>query len=62
MTESVFIAGDWGTTHLRLYLCSHSRNMPPTILASQMGPGVSQISDDFEQVFFDLAGDWLREA
>lgn len=61
MTESVFIAGDWGTTHLRLYLCSHSRNMPPTILASQMGPGVSQISDDFEQVFFDLAGDWLRE-
>ena len=67
MTESLFIAGDWGTTHLRLYLFQHHHGQPLTILASQMGPGVaqlksqveSQVESNFEQVFFDLAGHWL---
>lgn len=67
MTESLFIAGDWGTTHLRLYLFQHHPGQPLTILASQMGPGVaqlksqveSQVESNFEQVFFDLAGHWL---
>ena len=67
MTESLFIAGDWGTTHLRLYLFQHHHRQPLTILASQMGPGVaqlksqvdSQVESNFEQVFFDLAGHWL---
>lgn len=63
MTESVFIAGDWGTTNLRLYLCSHNQtpNMPLAVLGTQMGPGVSQVKHNFEQIFFDLAGDWLDE-
>ena len=67
MTESLFIAGDWGTTHLRLYLFQHHHGQPLTILASQMGPGVAQlksqvesrVESNFEQVFFDLAGHWL---
>ena len=67
MTESLFIAGDWGTTHLRLYLFQHHNRRPLTILASQVGPGVaqlksqveSQVESNFEQVFFDLAGHWL---
>jgi len=61
MTESSFIAGDWGTTNLRLYLCQHKPSQPLSILATQMGPGVSQITGEFEQTFFDLAGDWLEE-
>ena len=61
MTESLFIAGDWGTTNLRLYLCQHKPSQPLSILATQMGPGVSQITGEFEQTFFDLAGDWLEE-
>jgi 2-dehydro-3-deoxygalactonokinase len=63
MTESVFIAGDWGTTNLRLYLCSHNQtpNMPLAVLGTQMGPGVSQVKHNFEAIFFDLAGDWLDE-
>lgn len=61
MAESLFIAGDWGTTNLRLYLCQQAANQGLTIVATQMGPGVSQVSDNFEQIFFDLAGDWLNE-
>lgn len=61
MAESLFIAGDWGTTNLRLYLCQQTANQGLTIVATQMGPGVSQVSDNFEQIFFDLAGDWLNE-
>ncbi|MDC1513523.1 2-dehydro-3-deoxygalactonokinase [Porticoccaceae bacterium] len=61
MAESLFIAGDWGTTHLRLYLCQYKLGQPLNILATQTGPGVSQINGDFEQIFFDLAGDWLQE-
>jgi 2-dehydro-3-deoxygalactonokinase len=61
MTESLFIAGDWGTTNLRLYLCQYKSSQPLNILATQAGPGVSQVSNNFEQIFFDLAGDWLEE-
>ena len=61
MAESLFIAGDWGTTHLRLYLCQYKLGQPLNILATQTGPGVSQVSNNFEQIFFDLAGDWLQE-
>ncbi len=61
MTESLFIAGDWGTTNLRLYLCQHKSSQSLNILATQTGPGVSQVSNNFEQIFFDLAGDWLEE-
>ena len=61
MTESLFIAGDWGTTNLRLYLCQYKSSQSLNILATQTGPGVSQVSNNFEQIFFDLAGDWLEE-
>lgn len=61
MTGSIFIAGDWGSSHLRLYLFQYLEAMPLVVLASCTGRGVSQIDDDFEQVFFDLAADWLTE-
>lgn len=61
MTESLFIAGDWGTTNLRLYLCQHKSSQSLNILATQTGPGVAQVEGDFEQIFFDLAGHWFEE-
>ena len=61
MTEALFIAGDWGTTHLRLYLCQHNSSQALNIVATQMGPGVSQVQGDFEQIFFDLAGQWFED-
>ena len=63
MTEPVFIAGDWGNSNLRLYLCCynkcHNKSAQLDILASQQGPGCSTINNNFEQIFFDLAAGWL---
>ena len=53
-----FIAGDWGTTHLRLYLCEAGGPTPPRILDARTGPGVSRVGGDFEATLFSLLGDW----
>lgn len=56
-----FIAGDWGTSNLRLYLCEYKPNGESQILDTRFGPGISQITDDFEDKFFNLAQDWLDQ-
>ena len=61
MTEPVFIAGDWGSSNLRLFLCCYNKSAQPDILASQQGPGCSKIDNNFEQIFFDLAAGWLDQ-
>lgn len=53
-----FIAGDWGTSNLRLYLCEYQPG-GATILDTRFGSGVSQINGDFEDHFFNLAQEWL---
>jgi len=67
MTKTIkFIAGDWGTSNLRLYLCEYKPGkssdqscQPSKILDTRFGPGISQINNDFEDKFFNLAQDWL---
>ncbi len=54
-----FIAGDWGTSNLRLYLCEYNPGGASQILDTRFGPGISQISGDFEDKFFNLSQDWL---
>lgn len=61
MTESIFIAGDWGNTNLRLYLCSYHQSEQLEILASQQGPGCIKIDNNFEEIFFDLVSGWLDQ-
>ena len=60
MSESFFIAGDWGSTNLRLHLCC-SKNSVAEILATQNGPGCSKIYNNFEEIFFDLVADWIEQ-
>ena len=59
MTGSVFIAGDWGSTNLRLYLCQLGSGQSTEVLASLSGPGVIDLPSNFEAVLFDLIDDWL---
>ena len=60
MTDATqFIAGDWGTSNLRLYLCDFKPDGMSRIMDTRFGPGISQIKDDFEDKFFNLAQDWL---
>ena len=60
MGQSVFIAGDWGTSNLRLYLLA-TGDGTSRILDARNGPGASAPGDSFEDTFFTLADDWIRE-
>jgi len=57
MGTAAFIAGDWGTTHLRLTLCDAAGH----VLETGNGPGVSQIQGRFAEVFAELTASWTRE-
>ena len=59
MAKKFFIAGDWGTSKLRLYLCEFALAGKSCVLESLSGPGVSQVPGEFETTFFDLAEGWL---
>ncbi|MCT2530440.1 2-dehydro-3-deoxygalactonokinase [SAR92 clade bacterium H921] len=60
MNDAVFIAGDWGSTNLRLYLCRFAHGESVEALACLSGPGVMGLNSDFEAILFDLIGDWLE--
>jgi 2-dehydro-3-deoxygalactonokinase len=52
MSGGSFVAGDWGTTHLRLFLCDESGK----VLDSVTGPGAA--AGDFAKVFDSLVARW----
>ena len=59
MAKNKFIAGDWGTSKLRLYLCEFAPDGESRVLESLSGPGVSQVPGEFEATFFALAQAWF---
>lgn len=61
MSDTLFIAGDWGTSQLRLYLCECAVGKPLTIVDTKLGPGISKVNGNFEDTFFDLCSDWLAK-
>lgn len=61
MLNPVFIAGDWGNSHLRLYLCEMQSDGRANLLDNRTGPGVQQVDNDFDSVFFSTSGDWLEQ-
>jgi 2-dehydro-3-deoxygalactonokinase len=56
MVTAEFIGGDWGTTHLRLFLCG------PELKALEQvaGPGVSRICGEFEKALDSLIRPWVE--
>jgi 2-dehydro-3-deoxygalactonokinase len=54
---STFVAGDWGTSNLRLFLCDESG----TVLESASGPGAADSQGRFEQVFDSLVAKWTAQ-
>ena len=57
MGDPAFIAGDWGTTNLRLVLADVDGNA----VASVTGPGAAQSQSRFAAVFDDLTSPWTRK-
>lgn len=57
MKQDLLIAGDWGSTAMRLHLCVRE-DAEVRVLATAAGPGV-KFCNDFEAAFFEAAGPWL---
>ena len=49
MAAAAFIAGDWGTSHLRLSLCDAGGR----VLESTHGPGIASSKGRVDEVFFE---------
>lgn len=56
MGTAKFIAGDWGTTHLRLFLCDAAG----VALDSRSGPGAAESSGRFASIFESLTASWVQ--
>jgi 2-dehydro-3-deoxygalactonokinase len=57
MSRAAAIAGDWGTSNLRLFLCS----VEGAILSRKTGPGAAAVDAPFPRVLARLVADWQRE-
>jgi len=56
MVTAKFIGGDWGTTHLRLFLCGPEL----TPLEQLEGPGVNKVCGAFERALDSLLRGWTE--
>jgi len=54
MAAASFVAGDWGTSHLRLFLCDDEGG----VIESRHGPGIAEIRRPFAEVFESLIESW----
>jgi 2-dehydro-3-deoxygalactonokinase len=54
MGEASFVAGDWGTSHLRLFLC----DAQGAVLDSGSGPGAADAGGRFSEIFDSLTARW----
>lgn len=57
MPRAAAVAGDWGTSNLRLFLA----DAEGTPLATKAGPGAAIVDAPFPRVLSSLVGDWQRE-
>ena len=56
MSRAAAIVGDWGTSNLRLFLCSEDG----AVLASKTGPGAAAVDQPYPRLLSTLLSDWQR--
>jgi 2-dehydro-3-deoxygalactonokinase len=54
MSAARFVAGDWGTSQLRLSLCADD----DTMLDSKDGPGVAKLGGKVAEAYLETVSDW----
>jgi 2-dehydro-3-deoxygalactonokinase len=55
--DDLIIAGDWGSTRMRLHLCRHEERFV-RVVDTRTGPGAKDVIDH-EAAFFEAAGPWF---
>ncbi|MCH2058688.1 MAG: 2-dehydro-3-deoxygalactonokinase [Thalassotalea sp.] len=56
-----FITIDWGTSHLRAFLCCIDQQDELSLIKRVTGLGVTKITSSFEQELFDCISPWTEE-
>jgi len=56
--QNYFIAGDWGTSNLRLYLCQHNRQGSARLIEQKSGDGIKHCDQNFETVLLNHIQQW----
>jgi 2-dehydro-3-deoxygalactonokinase len=57
VNAAAFVAGDWGTTNLRLFLCDADGNQ----IDSLVGPGARQADGNYAKVYDSLTSSWAQD-
>jgi 2-dehydro-3-deoxygalactonokinase len=57
MADSPFVVGDWGTSHLRLFLCAADS----TVLQRVQGPGAAQVPGAHAATLASLLAPWQND-
>lgn len=60
-TSPLYIAIDWGTSHLRAYLCDADKQKGFKLLEQRDGPSVVKVNKKFEQTFTDIVAPWIEQ-
>jgi len=61
LINNSIIAVDWGTSHLRAFLCRVNENKNLTIIDKANGLGVSKVIHSFEKTLFDCINPWVHQ-
>ena len=55
-----FLAADWGSSRLRLFLCEQGDQRAVKVMERRAGLGIARVKDP-EATLFEVAGDWLHQ-
>lgn len=59
-THKYIITVDWGTSHLRAFLCKVCKNSTLTLVQKSTSLGVNKVIHSFEQTLFDCIAPWTE--
>ena len=62
MSEATYlVAVDWGTSHLRAYLCEKLPGQPLSLFEKARGPGVNKANTNFETTLLETISPWVAD-
>jgi 2-dehydro-3-deoxygalactonokinase len=61
LIHEYIVAVDWGTSHLRAFLCKVNKDNPLKLVDKAYSLGVHKVIHSFEQTLFDCISPWLSQ-
>jgi 2-dehydro-3-deoxygalactonokinase len=61
LIHEYIVAVDWGTSHLRAFLCKVNKDTPLTLVDKANSLGVNKVINSLEQTLFDCIAPWVKQ-